>query len=52
MIPEKREEYKFGASSCAETGTQSPVFDAMNAQNFDLFIQMGDIHYSGTNWSE
>jgi hypothetical protein len=35
MKPHKRTEYKFGASSCAETATQSPVFAAMKAQKFD-----------------
>lgn len=32
-------------ASCARTGSNGAVFDAIRAQNPDLFIHLGDLHY-------
>lgn len=32
-------------ASCAETGSRSPVFDAIRVADPDLFVHMGDLHY-------
>ncbi len=37
--------FRLAFSACAETGSASPVFDAIRNAKPDLFIHMGDIHY-------
>jgi phosphodiesterase/alkaline phosphatase D-like protein len=37
--------FRIAFASCAETGSASPVFDAIRAAAPDLFIHTGDIHY-------
>lgn len=37
--------FKVAFASCASTGSNSRVFDAIRAQAPDLFIHMGDLHY-------
>jgi len=31
--------------SCASTGSNGAVFDAIRATDPDLFVQLGDLHY-------
>lgn len=37
--------FRVGFASCASTGSNSPVFDAIRLLSPDLFIHMGDFHY-------
>jgi alkaline phosphatase D len=37
--------FRLAFSACAETGSASPVFDAIKDARPDLFIHTGDIHY-------
>lgn len=37
--------FRVGFASCASTGSNSPVFDAIRGLAPDLFIHMGDFHY-------
>jgi len=37
--------FTFGAASCAQTGSNHPVFAQLAEANFDFFIHMGDLHY-------
>jgi len=39
-------------ASCASTGSESAVFDHMRALRPDLFIHMGDLHYSNIRRNE
>jgi hypothetical protein len=43
----ENEPYNFtvALASCAQTGSKSVVFDEITAENLDLFIHMGDLHY-------
>mmetsp|Transcript_40643 Transcript_40643/g.61951 ORF Transcript_40643/g.61951 Transcript_40643/m.61951 type:complete len:211 (+) Transcript_40643:285-917(+) len=40
--------FRFAASSCAQTGSQSLVFDSIAKKNIQHFVQLGDIHYGGS----
>ncbi len=37
--------FRVAFASCASTGSNSPVFDAIRGLSPDLFIHMGDFHY-------
>jgi phosphodiesterase/alkaline phosphatase D-like protein len=37
--------FRMAFASCASTGSNHPVFDAIRALSPDLFIHMGDFHY-------
>merc|ERR1719215_1544590 len=37
---------RVGAGSCAGTGSKAPGFDDIAAAQYDLFLHMGDMHYS------
>jgi alkaline phosphatase D len=37
--------FRLAFSACADTGSSSPVFDAIREARPDLFIHTGDIHY-------
>jgi alkaline phosphatase D len=37
--------FRVAFASCAKTGSDSPVFDAIRAAQPDLFVHMGDFHY-------
>ena len=39
--------FSFAAGSCTRSGSQSPVFESIMAHKPNLFVQLGDIHYSG-----
>jgi hypothetical protein len=43
----ENEPYNFtvALASCAQTGSKSVVFDEITAENADVFIHMGDLHY-------
>ena len=38
--------FRFAAASCARTGSASPVFESIVAENPLFFVHMGDMHYS------
>jgi alkaline phosphatase D len=44
--------FRLAFSACAETGSASPVFDAIRAARPDLFIHTGDIHYEDITRNE
>ena len=44
-----QDSFSFTASSCAIQMSQSDAFNAMDSLNPDFFINVGDIHYGGTN---
>jgi alkaline phosphatase D len=37
--------FRVALSSCAETGSRHPVFDAIRRAEPDLFLHLGDLHY-------
>jgi len=37
--------FRVALGACAETGSRSPVFDAIRQTNPDLFLHLGDLHY-------
>lgn len=41
--------FNFAFGSCARTGSAHYVFDAIRRRNPDLFIHLGDLHYSDIN---
>ncbi len=46
------EEFTFIASSCAKSKSNSVIFEEIHARNPDLYINLGDLHYSATNQSK
>jgi len=44
--------FRIAFSACAETGSASPVFDAIGDARPDLFIHTGDIHYEDITRNE
>jgi alkaline phosphatase D len=44
--------FRLAFSACAETGSASPVFDAIREARPDLFIHTGDIHYEDITRNE
>lgn len=43
--PEGPADLTIAFASCARTGSNGAVFDAIRATNPDLFVQLGDLHY-------
>ena len=41
--------FSFIASSCAETMTESPSFNEMSLMKPDFFVNVGDLHYAGSD---
>jgi hypothetical protein len=37
--------FSFGFASCANTGSDAPVFDRIREHDLDFFLHMGDLHY-------
>ncbi len=44
-FPAGAADFQIALASCAQTGSESAVFEAIAANNPDLFIHMGDFHY-------
>src|SRR5437764_312231 len=44
-FPTEPAEFTFCLASCATTGSDHPVFDAIGKQNPAMFLHMGDFHY-------
>ena len=49
---EGRWSFRLAFSACADTGSASPVFDAIRDARPDLFIHTGDIHYQDITRNE
>lgn len=43
--------FRVALGSCAETGSNHPVFDAIRETDPDLFLHMGDMHYENIDAS-
>lgn len=41
----KAMDFTFGAASCADTGSTSPVFTNLQNENLNFFLHLGDINY-------
>ena len=44
--------FRLAFSACADTGSQSPVFDAIRAADPALFLHLGDFHYEDISRSD
>jgi phosphodiesterase/alkaline phosphatase D-like protein len=45
------DEFTFVVSSCATTMTETSAFEHISKLKPDFFVNVGDLHYSGTNRS-
>ena len=44
-LPKGAASFKFACSSCAATGSNHPVFQAIRQKDPHFFLHMGDLHY-------